>query len=118
MTKFKRITADWTTFRKLDPAPVEINYHAERGEHDGLSYDDRMAGVYTGALQILKKAQEQGDKWIMFIHGNSTSRPGKKTSRSQIRALMRSSEATPYIIRKECIQHWTVFVAAVREKEL
>ena len=32
---------------------------------------------------------------------------------------MRSPEATPYIIRRECIQHDSVFVAAIKSaKEL
>src|ERR1035437_9916430 len=50
----------------------------------------------------------------MFLHGWSTSRPGNTTSRSQVRKLMQSKESTPYIVRRDCIQHDTVFVAAIR----
>ncbi len=36
------------------------------------------------------------------------------TARSVIRGLMRSKAATPYIVRNQCIQHHSCFVAAIR----
>jgi len=111
---FKKDHADWIRFRLLTPTPLEIDYHAEEGAYDRLDYYERMEKVYTGALKILRDSQNRGDKWVMFIHGHSTSQPGATTSRSQIRKLMRSPDATPYIIRRECIEHPTVFVAAIR----
>ena len=111
---FKKYTGDWTDLRKL--APCEIDYHADPNERDGLGYWERMDETFKGALEILKHAQEDGHTYVMFRHGSSTSRWGATTHRSQIRKLMRSKEATPYIIRKDCIQHRSVFVAAIRPK--
>ena len=113
---FKRGYGNWIDYRNLVPPPLEIDYHAGEGENDGLDYWQRMSAVPGGVLKILRKAQDSGDKWVMFRHGCSTSRPDKTTCRSQIRACMRSPDATPFIIRKECIQHYSVFVAAIRAK--
>jgi len=73
-----------------------------------------MAAVYSDALEALKNAQLNKLDYVVFTHGWSTSRPGTITSRSHVRKLMRSREATPYIIRRNCIQHHSVFVAAIR----
>ena len=114
---FKTYAGNWTDLRTvLTPAPIEIDYHHNPNEHDGLAYWQRMDEAYTGALEILKQAQRDGNSYVMFRHGWSTSRPGATTYRPQIRKLMRSKEATPYIVRKNCIQHWSVFVAAIRPK--
>jgi hypothetical protein len=67
-----------------------------------------MAEVYARALNALKQAQENGTHYIIFTHGASTSRLGKTTARSVIRGLMRGREASPYIVRRECIQHDSV----------
>jgi hypothetical protein len=53
----------------------------------------------------LQKAQKKGRPYIMFVHGSSTSRPGKTTARSVVRQFMRSPDATPLIERNGCIQH-------------
>ena len=114
---FKEYEGPWTDLRKLlVPAPREIDYHPESNQHDGLDFWRRMDNAYKDTLEILKQAQEDCDTYVMFLHGSSTSRPGATTFRSQIRKLMRSKEATPYIIRKECIQHRSVFVARIRHK--
>jgi hypothetical protein len=75
-----------------------------------------MGNVWERAFEALRGAHEQGAKYVLFTHGSSTSRLGKTTARSQVRGLMRSKEATPYILRSKCIQHDTVFVAAIRPK--
>lgn len=49
-----------------------------------------------------------------FNQGCFTSRLGKTTSRSQVPKLMASKKATPYILRSQCIQHDSAFVAAIR----
>jgi hypothetical protein len=114
---FKKYARDWTDFRKLlTPAPIEVDYHADPNEPDGLAYHERMQNACKHTLETLKQAQEDGVVYVMFRHGWSTSRRGATTYRSQIRKLMRSREATPYIIRKNCIQHPSVFVAAIRPK--
>jgi hypothetical protein len=115
---FKKYAGDWTDLRKLlTPAPLEVDYHANPNEHDGLAYHERMEQAYQRALAILKQAQENGEHYVMFRHGWSTSRRGAITYRSQVRKLMRSREATPYTIRKDCIQHPSVLVAAIRPKK-
>ena len=91
----------------------QYDFHRS-GQNDGRSYDDHMHDVYEETLNTLKRACEHGLDFITFIHGNSTSGIGKRTSRSVIRELMRSKEATPYIVRKECIQHETIFVACLK----
>jgi hypothetical protein len=65
-------------------------------------------------LSAIREAYTRGVPYVLLVHGNSTSRPGKTTQRSMIRSLMRSKDATPYIVRSECIQHHTVFVAKIR----
>lgn len=114
---FKKGTGDWTEYRKLDGV-TEYDFH--RAEENGFSsedwrsYSERMESVYSETLDKLRDAQQSGMKFVLFTHGWSTSRVGKTTSRSQVRAVMRSKYSTPYIIRKECIQHDSVFVAAIR----
>ena len=116
---FKRESGNWTRYRKL-PSVVEVDFHfAGAGRTPGMfGYWDAMAQVRQTALESLKAAQEAGNGHVLFTHGSSTSRPGRTTARSEIRRLMRSPEATPYIIRRECIQHDSVFVAAMKPAEL
>lgn len=75
-----------------------------------------MHEAYLKTYEALKKAFDEGFDSIIFEHGSSTSGPGKTTARSQIRSLMRSKEATPYIDRKRCIQHDSVFVAVFKPR--
>jgi len=112
---FKQESGAWTRYRKL-PSVVEVDFHwSGEGREPGMfGYWDAMGRVHQTALESLEAAQEVGDRYVLFTHGWSTSRQGKTTARSIVRSLMRSPEATPYIIRKECIQHDSVFVAAVR----
>ena len=79
-------------------------------------YGSCMGEVYTTALAALKHAQDEGYKYVLFTHGSSTSRPGQTTARSMIRGLMRSKESTPYVVKKDCVQYETVFVAACKKK--
>ena len=62
----------------------------------------------------LRKAQENGRPYVMFVHGSSTSRPGQTTARSVVRRFMRSKEATPFMVKAQCVRHPTVFVAKIR----
>ena len=111
---FKVDRGDWKNFRKLG-SYIEIKgYHNE--DSDRGPYWEEMEAVYDGAKKILESAYEDGIEYVIFTHGWSTSRRGRTTNRSQIRKLMRCKDATPYIIRKECIQHYSVFVAAIRPK--
>ncbi len=114
---FKKGSGDWKEYRKLGSF-VEVDFHySERGRR-WVSYDEAMGEVYETALAALKQASEEGISYVIFTHGWSTSRPGKTTARSTVRGLMRSQEATPFICRRECIQHDSVFVAAIRPAKL
>ena len=107
---FQKQSGDWTQFRALGTFQ-EVDFH----DSDlGLQYWERMEYVWDTAREALQDAYAQGLEYVIFTHGWSTSQLGKTTSRSQVRKLMRSKEATPYIIRRECIQHRSVFVAAIR----
>ena len=86
----------------------------ERDPH--VRYYDVMADVENRVRQSLKAAQEARRPYVMFIHGWSTSRRGQTTARSVVRGFIRSKEATPLVVRADCIQHKTVFIAKIRPK--
>ena len=106
---------DWIEYRNLSGLK-EIDLHFA-GEESVGSYWENMAQIKKLTLNALYQAQEEGVQHLLFKHGWSTSRRGNTTSRSVVRGVMRSKEATPYIIRKECIQHDSVFVAKIRAKK-
>jgi hypothetical protein len=112
MSIFMHENGNWTDYRKL-PNYLEIDLH--RGEGYG-GYGEQMEEIREDALKILASAQNEGKKYVIFCHGHSTSKIGKTTTRSVIRSVMRSKEATPYIIRSKCVQHYSVFVAAIKPK--
>ena len=110
---FKKGLGDWTQYRAL-PGSTEVDFHlSERGRRE-VSYMEAMGHVREAALAALEDAHSRGIRYVIFTHGRSTSRPGQTTARSEIRSLMRSPSATPYVVRNECIQHESVFVAAIR----
>lgn len=110
----KHEKGDWTEYRKL-PDLMEIDFHRSGSWHQA-SYNESMYAIGDEVLEALKRAQEEGKKFLLITHGWSTSRNGKTTSRSVVRGLMRSKDATPFIIRSRSIQHESVFVAAIRPK--
>jgi len=110
--KFKFEMRDWIEYRDL-PDLMEVDFHRANQNSRGL-YHENMQSIWDDTLSAVKAAQAQGKKYVLLKHGWSTSHVGKTTSRSQIRKFMRSKEATPYIIRRDCIQHDSVFVAAIR----
>jgi len=116
VAKFKREYKNWTDYRKL-PDLMEMDFHWSKEISSG-NYYENMELVYRTTLKCLKMAQDNNKQYLLLTHGWSTSRPGNTTARSQIRTLMRSKEATPFIIRKDCIQHDSVFLAAIRPKKL
>ena len=113
MNTFKTASGDWKEYRSLTKL-LEIDFHPSEDEESSLPYHERMNKVWNDSLKALKRAQSEGYSYVLFTHGSSTSRAGATTSRSQVRKLMRDPVATPYIIRKDCIQHYSVFVTAVR----
>jgi|GEM_PF-4967374 len=119
MAMFKSDSRNWVEFRKF-PDVMEVDFHwSNYKDHFAkeLSFDERMHAVKTVAMDALIDAKLKGKRYVLFTHGNSTSRPGRASARSQIRNLMRSKEATPYIIRSECLQHETAFLAVIRSSD-
>ncbi len=84
---------------------------------DSTSYEHwrAMAEVGRVTLRALQEAQRSGASYLLLLHGCSmTDGEMQTTARSVIRGLMRSKAATPYIVRNQCIQHHSCFVAAIR----
>jgi hypothetical protein len=92
----------------------EIDLHRGRRDPRCLSYDDAMADVEETVRIALEQTSKRGRPYVMFIHGNSTSRTGATTARSVVRGFMRSKVTTPFIDRAGCVQHPTVFIAKLR----
>ena len=113
MGRFKSGTGDWTQYRKLSPA-IEVDFHYSDYGPREIEYWDAMENVKQEALEALQRAYRIGLGYVIFTHGCSTSRLGKTTARSVVRGLVRSREATPYVLRRDSIQHESVFVAAIR----
>ena len=117
MATFKKGYGPWVQYRALNPVEVDFHYgpqyHLPYHEHE--PFESRMDRAHGEALDALKNAQASGVGWVLFTHGASTSAPGKRSARSVVRGLMRSPAATPYVVRKDCIQHETVFVAKIRQ---
>ena len=112
---FLKEDGDWTDYRQRFGLRKgdEIDLHF--GKRDpAMSYYEAMSQIPTIVRDALKQAQAAGRPYIMFVHGSSTSGPGKTTARSQVRQFMRSKFATPFIVRRLCIEHETVFIARIR----
>src|ERR1700731_2325358 len=108
---FQQGSGDWTQYRSRFNLSKSDEIDLHFGKRDrSVSYDEAMAEL-TGIIEGgLKEAQRKGRSYVMFIHGSSTSQPGKRTARSKVRSSMRSKAATSLIERKHCIQHDPVFV--------
>lgn len=116
---FKREGGDWLRYRQLESCEEE-DFHPPEchgAPSERMPYWQRMQEVEEDTRAAIEDAQERGLKYVIFTHGWSTSRIGMTTSRSVVRRVMRSKAATPFIIRSECIQHQSVFVAAIRPKK-
>jgi hypothetical protein len=107
---------NWTDFRQQFnlTRDDEVDLHFGRRDPSALTYAEAMGKIEELIRTRLKAAQKKGRPYILFVHGWSTSRPGKTSARSMVRQFMRSSEATPYIERRGCIQHDTAFLAKIK----
>jgi hypothetical protein len=65
----------------------KIDLHFGPRDRNVASYDEAMADVEQLIRHSLRKAQENGRPYVMFIHGQSTSRPGRTTARSVVRGF-------------------------------
>jgi hypothetical protein len=110
---FKEGLGEWAQYRQLQPLR-EVDFHYEGRGRRTIPYWDAMANIRQETYTALERAYNEGIRYVLFTHGSSTSRLGKTTARSQVRGVMRSREATPFIQRSQCIQHESVFVAAIR----
>jgi hypothetical protein len=113
---FQKRAGNWVELRKEFGLSQEdeVDLHFGRRDNSVSSYEDVMADVEKLVEAKLAQAQKSGRRYLMFVHGYSTSRPGRTTARSKVRSFMRSSVATPFIERAQCIQHETVFVAKIK----
>ena len=106
---------DWMLFRSrfaLKPED-EIDFHFGAREL-GSDFFSNMVEVERMVEKALRDAQKRGRPYVLFRHGWSTSRRGRASARSVVRQFMRSKLATPLIERRECIVHFSVFLAKVR----
>jgi hypothetical protein len=112
--RFKRATGDWTLLQR--PSCIEVDFYHELndGRRDWPSYEVMMGEVYRKALAALEVAYAYGIEHVLYRHGCTNSRMGKTTARSMVRGLMHSRKATPYIVRSQCVQHESGFLAAIR----
>jgi hypothetical protein len=110
----KHETGNWTQFRKL-PLCIEVDFHRSEYGPRKVPYEEAMADVRQDALDAILRAYAMGLRYVLLTHGSSTSRPGQTTARSEIRALMRGTEVSRYVVKKECVQHQSCFVVAIRE---
>jgi hypothetical protein len=112
---FKTANGDWKDFRwrfGLQPDD-EVDLHfGKRDPH--VRYDEVMADVEQLVEKSVREAYEKGRPYILFIHGWSTSRGNNTTAQSVVRRFMRSPQATPYIDRRQCVQHSSVFLAKIK----
>jgi hypothetical protein len=119
MRAIQRATGDWTELRKL-PGVREVDLHfAQGGAPIGPSsnFAGKMAAVRQHVLQqIVAASQDEAVAFLLVVHGKSTSRPGRTSSRSVVRDLARDKAVTPYIDRAKCVQHESCFAFALRRE--
>lgn len=109
---FKFETRNWVEYRAL-PGIMEVDFHFASHESLG-AFNENMRDGRERTLAALANAQRNGKSYVLFTHGHSTSGPGRMSIRSVVHGVMRSKDATPFIVRSACIQHPSVFVAAIR----
>lgn len=117
--RFSKVTGAWVELRAPNQAELDLHLKPEvQGEHGSRhqSFEQNMQDAYDLTLQALKDAVEESQDSLLVVHGKSTSGIGRRSSRSVVRALMRSKEATPYIVRTKSLEHETAFLACLRPK--
>jgi len=111
----KQGRGDWRQYRdSLEGPVIEVDFHRSDCGPREIPYEQAMSEVESDTLDALKRAFDMGLAHAIFCHGHSTSSLGRTTARSVIRGLMRGAYATAYIVRRDCIQHDSVFVASIR----
>jgi hypothetical protein len=102
---------DWTILKNMSNMDyVDFNCL------EGGNYIEKMEQVHEMVMQALKDAQANGVDYVMFNYGDSASKRFIGTSKSIVKAIMRSKESEPFFIKKKSIQHRLGFVAAIKPK--
>ena len=104
----KRVSGPWET---LPGEVYDLHWSKYR---DGRSFGDHMADVSEFVTERIHDAYKRGVDYVSFTHGYSTSGPFKTSSRSIVRAIIRSKDTTPYILRSECVQHTSYMIVRIR----
>jgi len=110
---FKTGSGDGREWRNHPKTFVE-DYHD--GPEHGIPYWEHLIIWHKRTMEALIKAQKEGYEYILFTHGSSTSWQGNQTARSEVRKIMRGKKGTPFLIRKNCIDYGSSFLAAIRQK--
>lgn len=95
------------------PDILHVDFH-RAGTSPGVSFEDKMRRTYREARAALRTARSRGYAYIAFTHGGRELPRGRRSTRSVVRGLIRSPEATPYVERSRCILTPAVTVAALR----
>jgi hypothetical protein len=111
--RFQVYCGDWVALRKTKPREVDLHFGKRSPDKP---YWEAMDDVRILVHAELARARDDGTPHVLFIHGSSTSTGWQKTTaRSVVRSVMRDPASTPYIVRGECIQHDTAFLARIRK---
>jgi len=76
-----------------------------------------MTRLREVSLEELRRAQEDNLNFLIIRHGKAPNKRGQVSIGSQIRTLIRSHAAGPYIFRSKCMQYESAFVVAIRPKK-
>jgi hypothetical protein len=79
---FKDGNGDWKQYMELSPVPEVVDFHFSDFGPREVPYWEAMDRVWGLTVEALEKVQEEGQAWVLFTHGRSTSRRGKTTARS------------------------------------
>jgi hypothetical protein len=111
---FQKLKGDWESFSNSLPGLMRVDMHFGRGK-PGAFWDNMIANSNL-VMDSLQKAQEKGYQYVLFAHGYSTARPGQTTTRSIVRAIMKGTASTPFIIKNKSYHHNSVFIARIKSK--
>ena len=100
---------------KNHPKSSVTDFHY--GKDHGMEHWELVERWHKETMDALIKAQKEGCDYILFSHGSSSSRQGWQTARSEVRKIMHGKEGTPFIIRKNCIDYGSSFLAAIQPKK-
>ena len=73
---FQEASGNWTDYRRFSNL-VEIDFHYSDEGRRSISYSEAMESVRETALNGLTRAYEEGNQFVLFVHGSSTSRLGE-----------------------------------------